>query len=302
VKRIIFVRAFRRETGGNAKVRDYFQHAAAHPQLDAYVWFTPDSAPREGTLWEAVPPDRVVVDADLRAYDYVFVNGKDWRLIPPGETRVIHLVQHLGYADDAELRGYLRRRAIRFCTSRAAYDAASPFANGPLHFVPAAIDDALFEPGPSRDAGSVTIWGWKDPAFAGQLADALRSEGVAPSMLSERWRPRGEILDALATTDVLVAIPNASEGLFLPPLEAMARGCVVVCSDAIGNREYCSDGETVLQPPRGDVAAHSAAVLRLLRDDALRERLRARGQVYAQTRRMADERRAVQRALSQTLG
>jgi glycosyltransferase involved in cell wall biosynthesis len=65
----------------------------------------------------------------------------------------------------------------------------------------------------------------------------------------------------------------------LPPLEAFALGCPVVCADIAGAREQLGDG-AVFVPP-SDPRAVAEAVLRL-RDDELRRRLVAAGRDRAQ--------------------
>ena len=67
----------------------------------------------------------------------------------------------------------------------------------------------------------------------------------------------------------------------MPPLEAMATGAAVVCTDAHGNRDFCADGENCLIP-EPSVAAVSAALARLLGDPDLRARL---GEAGARTAR-----------------
>ncbi len=69
---------------------------------------------------------------------------------------------------------------------------------------------------------------------------------------------------------------STHEGFCLPPLEAMATGAAVVCTDAHGNRDFCVDGENCLIP-EGDVASVSGAVRRLFEDPALRARLGEKG-------------------------
>jgi glycosyltransferase involved in cell wall biosynthesis len=73
---------------------------------------------------------------------------------------------------------------------------------------------------------------------------------------------------------------STHEGFCLPPLEAMATGGAVVCTDAHGNRDFCVDGENCLmvEPDRDSV---SAALARALADPALRERLGRAGEETA---------------------
>lgn len=62
------------------------------------------------------------------------------------------------------------------------------------------------------------------------------------------------------------------EGFALPPLEAMATGAAVVCTDAHGNRDFCEDGVNCLMPDPTPESVRGA-VERLLGDPGLRERL-----------------------------
>jgi GT2 family glycosyltransferase/glycosyltransferase involved in cell wall biosynthesis len=69
---------------------------------------------------------------------------------------------------------------------------------------------------------------------------------------------------------------STHEGFALPPLEAMAAGAAVVCTDAHGNRDFCLDGVNCLMP-EANPGAVSAALARLLADPELRARLGAAG-------------------------
>lgn len=292
MRRILFVRNFRRPTGGNVAVRDYFFHALADERLDARLYFAPGSRHFEGDLWQDLPARRLVAEPDWRSSDFVFVNGKDWRLIPEGggTFRVIHLVQHLGYAEDPELRGYLARPALRICLSRAAQQSIEPYAAGPTRVIPSGVDSELFfEDEGARRRDSVLVWGGKAPGLAREVGERLTARGVEVSVM-DGWMDRADFASRLRAADVFVALPLAREGFFRPPLEAMACGCAVVCSDALGNREHCLPGVTCLQPRHGDAAEHAAAVLRLLADDELRERLRREGRARARRFGLAAER------------
>ncbi|HEY2282791.1 MAG TPA: glycosyltransferase [Solirubrobacteraceae bacterium] len=65
---------------------------------------------------------------------------------------------------------------------------------------------------------------------------------------------------------------STHEGFALPPLEAMAAGAAVVCTDAHGNRDFCRDGVNCLMPDPNPRAV-TAALARLLGDPELRARL-----------------------------
>lgn len=69
---------------------------------------------------------------------------------------------------------------------------------------------------------------------------------------------------------------STHEGFCLPPLEAMATGCAVVCTDAHGNRDFCEDGANCLMPAQ-DARSVSEALARVLGDAGLRGRLGSAG-------------------------
>ena len=66
------------------------------------------------------------------------------------------------------------------------------------------------------------------------------------------------------------------EGFCLPPLESMAAGGAVVCTDAHGNRDFCRNGENCLIS-EAHPGAVADAIARLLNDPALRKLLGAEG-------------------------
>jgi glycosyltransferase involved in cell wall biosynthesis len=74
---------------------------------------------------------------------------------------------------------------------------------------------------------------------------------------------------------------STHEGFCLPPLEAMATGAAVVCTDAHGNRDFCVDGENCLMPAADERSVRDA-IARLLADPALRARLGEAGRRTAQ--------------------
>lgn len=302
MKRLLFIRNFNRPTGGNVSVRDYFFHALAHPRLDTRIYFPPGSRHFESDLWSELPSDRVDAAPDWETRDFVFVNGKDWRLIPPDPNpfRILHLVQHLGYAGDPELRSYLARPAFRICLSEAVRESIAPHAIGPVCVIPSGVDPSLFHVGAARQAGSVLIWGGKSPTLAHAIQHRLASRGVHADLVSD-WISRADFADRLRRADVFVGLTLRDEGFYRPALEAMACGCAVVCSDARGNRAHCVDGVSCLQPPHDDADAHADAVMQLLTNHELAERIRHGGREISRQFSLDAERLRFHAVLDQLL-
>ncbi|WP_034157026.1 glycosyltransferase family 4 protein [Sphingomonas sp. ERG5] len=305
---MLFIREVRRPTGGNIKVRDYFGHAAAHPGIDARIWFPSGSDHASNDIWAGLMPERIAAppDAppDLNAFRFVCVNGKDWSLLPdlPAATEMIHFVQHPGYLADPLLRAYLERPARRICTTQALADQIAPVANGPIHVVPIGMDPAFLALRRPRKRHRITILGAKQHDFAALLAERLRTLGHAPLLLDGAWRPHADQAAIILATDILVALPIRAEGFYLPAIEGMAAGCVVICSDVTGNRGHCIAGRTCLQPEFGDLDAHVEAVRRALTDQPLRSRLLQGGRAMAARHSKAAERRAFHAVLDTALG
>ena len=72
-----------------------------------------------------------------------------------------------------------------------------------------------------------------------------------------------------------LVFPSLYEGFGLPPLEAMACGCPVACSNAASLAEVCGDAALLFDPHEpGEI---ESAVERIVGDDGLRSQLRGAG-------------------------
>jgi GT2 family glycosyltransferase/glycosyltransferase involved in cell wall biosynthesis len=125
----------------------------------------------------------------------------------------------------------------------------------------------------------LTIDGWR--ALDGRPDAGERPElclfGIEPELAEDEGMryvesPTDEQVNELFNEASVFVQTSSHEGFALPPLEAMATGGAVVCTDAHGNRDFCVDGENCLMP-EPHPAAVSAALGRLLGDPELRERL-----------------------------
>jgi GT2 family glycosyltransferase/glycosyltransferase involved in cell wall biosynthesis len=125
----------------------------------------------------------------------------------------------------------------------------------------------------------LTLDAWRALSADAQLGSVpeLCLFGHEPELAEEHGMrhvesPDDEQVNELFNEATVFVQTSTHEGFALPPLEAMATGCAVVCTDAHGNRDFCRDGENCLMP-EPSIEAVSAALGRLLGDRELRERL-----------------------------
>jgi len=108
------------------------------------------------------------------------------------------------------------------------------------------------------------------------LRDFAKNDGV------EWWGHRSNIAEILRSTAVVCLPSTYGEGIPKILIEAAAAGCPIVTYDVPGCREICSDGVNGLLVPKGDRAAFSAAVERLLVSPDDRRRLGEAGRRIVQ--------------------
>ncbi len=110
-----------------------------------------------------------------------------------------------------------------------------------------------------------------NPAFQRRL-DRLIAQARPARVACLGARPRAEALAHLRAADVFV-LPSRDEGLPMTLLEAMALGKAIVATTAGGIPEAVHDGVEALLVPPDDPAALTAALTRVLQDEAFRRAL-----------------------------
>jgi glycosyltransferase involved in cell wall biosynthesis len=300
-KRVLFHRDYRRAYGGHMKVLDYFKHTQAADGYRAEIYVTPTSLAdhpwrHEASLMQHYRPE----DADI-----LFLAGVDWRSLnvyPRIEDRipVINLIQGLRHADpDQPQYQYLTRRAVRICVSPEVSNAiiATGLCNGPVHVIPNGIDLAALAPAHGARDVDIFIGALKQPRLAIEVAAMLEGAGMTVDCLSDRV-PRHNFLARMARARIAVLLPYAEEGFFLPALEAMALGCVVICPDCGGNRSFCIDGVSAITPAF-DAEAITDAVVTVSRSAKLADQLRQGGRSISGRHDILTERTTFHSLLSQ---
>ncbi|GAB4423726.1 MAG: glycosyltransferase family 1 protein [Anaerolineae bacterium] len=116
--------------------------------------------------------------------------------------------------------------------------------------------------------------GWLVDDFFSRLQElGLAERVIFPGYIA------GEDLPAVYQLARLLAYPSLYEGFGLPPLEAMACGTPVVCSNAASLPEVVGDAGLLVQPT--DTAALAQAMGRLLADNSLHADLSRRALALA---------------------
>lgn len=305
IKKVLFHRHYQTFSGGHLKVLDYFRHTQAAEGYGAEIYLTQDSQFDHPWRDEAGQVDRY---RPLEA-DALFIAGMDWQALDayPGieeSIPVINLIQHVRHASpNHAVHRFLVRRATRICVSAEVADAlhATGVCNGPIHTIPNCIDRTLMPPRPqhaSIPTVDAFICGYKRPDLATDVANRLARQGLSVDCITTPI-PRHDFLVRMLRSRLVILLPHLEEGFYLPALEAMAMGCLVICPDCIGNRAFCINEVTALVPDH-DAAAIEVAVTRLMRSPALADCLLRGASSVSQRFDIDTERRAYHRILRET--
>lgn len=256
MKTVLFYRDFRRFQGGHLKVWDYFNHVMHSSSYRPKIYFSKE------TLWDETNPWLKLKDQALQSWepssaDILFLAGKDWLMLNKSQRKnppvpIINFIQHVRHADPNEiLYSFLEFKAIRICVSDevASEITKTGKVNGPVFTIPNGIDFKGFPNSinQSQKKIDILIAALKQPKLGLQLMQKLHFSGSHTKLLTTSIL-RSNYLNELNQARVTVFLPDLREGFYLPALEGMALGTLVVCPDCIGNRSFCYDNYNCLRP------------------------------------------------------
>lgn len=253
-----------RPAGGVVKLFDYLVHSLELGyQTEVHC---PLAVADDDPLFAIPRFERLREDPRVRFHESltVGVGPRDWvvfswplhyeviaRGISPGvpHERVIHLVQNTRHANPTFADGYalrlLARPLARIMVADQVMEACRPYLN--QESVSTTIveghDWGFFHH--SRDGGlpprvrvGYTTWKSTVGVLVQQSSDARFAFRSIRRTAS--W---DEVRELLHWCDVFLCCPGPEEGFYLPGLEALAAGAIVVTPDVGGNRAYCRFGE-----------------------------------------------------------
>lgn len=255
--KVLFFRDFRRFTGGDLKVWDYFNHVRSSPRHEALIRFAENSVWGQDNPWSTAR-DHIVRFGEPCRPDVLFLSGVDWQMIeradrPESPIPIVNLIQHVRHADPDDKLGrnrFLPHKAIRICVSPEIAQAITQTGQvrGPVFTIPDAVDlerlAGFKRPGPAEL--DLLVVANKQPESGRAILDLLRDHGR--SEIVDVRSPQDLVLDLIGRAAVTVFVPNPKEGFYLPALEGMALGTIVVCPDCVGNRSFCIDRENCFRP------------------------------------------------------
>ncbi len=233
---------------------DYFEHCLASSRYRPIVSFSSRSVWDPSCPWPELgfsdpQEDGSAYEPDTA--DALFIAGADWEQLDRTGAAfncpIMNLVQHVRHADPSlGLYRFLSRRAVRVCVSSevAAAIKATGQVNGPVYTIPNGLRIPATDLERDQD---VCVLATKDPQLGKRVEQGLVDQGYRVSLV-DRQVDRDRVLADMARSRVTVALPNPTEGFYLPALEAMALSDLCIVPDCVGNRSFCHHGQNCLMP------------------------------------------------------
>lgn len=276
-----------RPVGGVVKIMDYARHAQSLGYRIS-IW-SPERVDPGAALFQIdrLRPLTVADDVefhsrselDLGPDDLAFISLPDnyevaHRSLPSGwsRERIVHIVQNIRHVNPHWRHGYatrlLTRPASRIAINDIVADAIRPWLDPRCLLRVVNLGHDLDHFRHSRTGGldrrpvRVAYTTWKS-AVGDDVARSLADRDDFEFRAIRETATWDELRDLYVWSDVFLCTPNREEGMYLPGLEAMAAGSLVVTPDVGGNLAYCRPGTNCLLVGFDDVEGYRAALLDL---------------------------------------
>lgn len=300
-KRMYFMTPTFRPVGGVVKAFDYVNHARAlgyEPVIACPEPYKPTLPLFKIPRFSDISPERGVRFTDLEGvslgpHDLAFLTWPThYQILEQHLSRwtrheqVIFIVQNVRWANPNWIGGYavrlLSRPMARIMTNDVVLEAVEPYLNKTSLTEVIRIGHgsdffARQRTGPFGSPLKVGYTTWKSDLGDRVAAAMAKDAGFEFRAIREPvgWE---ELRKLYHWADVFLATPLIEEGFYLPGLEAMAAGVVVISSDAGGNRAYCNFDENCLYAQFEDLDSYVEALRSLkVYDSGEINRLRRNG-------------------------
>lgn len=278
--RMYFMTPTFRPVGGVVKIFDYVNHALAlgyEPIIACPEPYKPKLPLFRIPRFSNISPENGIGFTGLEnvvvgPHDLAFLSWPtDYEILEPRLSRwarheqVIFIVQNVRWANPAFTGGYalrlLSRPMARIMTNDVVLEAVRPYLNASsmTEVIQIGHESGFFAKERTGGFGSTIKVGyttWK--SHVGDRVAGLLEEPDSGFEFKAIREPVGwdELRKLYHWADVFLATPLAEEGFYLPGLEAMAAGAVVISPDAGGNRAYCNFGENCLPVDFEDASSY----------------------------------------------
>ena len=312
-RRIYFLTPTFTPVGGVVKIFDYVNHALSlgyEPVVCCPETYKPTMPLFRNERFSGISPENGIRFTDLEKaavgpFELAFVSWPEhYEIVERRMSRwtlheqVICIVQNVRWANPKFTGGYalrlLTRPMARIMTNEVVLEAVKPYLNTSSlnEVIPLGHDVGFFHRERSGGLGSPVRVGyttWKSDV-GDRVAGILDGRGFEFRAVRD---PVGwdELRDLYHWADVFLATPLAEEGFYMPGLEAMAAGAILLTPDAGGNMAYCRFGENCLEVALDDEKSYVRALeaLRRMRLEEM-ERLRQNGYATAARHTLKQER------------
>jgi hypothetical protein len=184
--------------------------------------------------------------------------------------RIIQIIQNVRHANPEFTGGYatrlLTRPISRIVTNDIVAEAIARYLNKSslTEVIDLGWDTEYFakkRPDSPHRPLRIAYTTWKST-----LGHQIRHTLVSRSRFHYRFKSIGQVVNwrtlrsLYQWCDVFLSTPSPEEGFYLPGLEAMASGAIVVSPDARGNLVYCEFGKNCVLADYDSVASYVSAV------------------------------------------
>jgi Glycosyl transferases group 1 len=272
-----------RPVGGVVKVFDYVNHALSlgyEPVIACPESFKPGLPLFGISRFSHISPENGFLFTDLEKvtigpHDLAFLSWPThYQIIEPRLSRwtrheqVIFIVQNVRWANPTFTNGYalrlLTRPMARIMTNEVVLEAVRPYLNpaSMTEVIDLGNDSGFFAKERTGRFGApikvgYTTWKSKVGDEVASLLDSSSHFEFRAIRNPVGW---AELRELYHWSDVFLATPLVEEGFYMPGLEAMAAGAVVISSDAGGNRAYCRFGENCIEVKMDDARGYVDAL------------------------------------------